>query len=1017
MRSHNRADQVRPRGPTSAQTNGSRSYFLQYRFSRPADLRGSLVPGALLPNRYSTGLHSTDAHSTSAPAINTPSTGASSTNTPSTGAPRTSVLRHPLSPPAGSKRFALGPWLGVLLGILLGASLASSSSAAETDASPSTSSSPPARAEMNSENGSSPDAETAPTEVGEADLQGPESDAPEEYEESGAIDHPEIEEMLIHGTANSGTLAPDAAESAVQFDAQELTALGVTDISDIAKVTPNLEITKAGATSANFFIRGVGLADYSANSASAVAIYQNGVPLNAAALQLVGLFDIASVEVLRGPQGAGSARNASAGAIKIIPRKPTGELRADLKVTIGAYESDVARNALIQDYEGALEMPLIEDVLSARFAFRARTADPFMTNGCGDAPPLADRVPNVPGPPPSGPRAPGVNVCGEKAPPQGGISDIPTGLPSAVGDQGNWALRGLFRLEPEGSDSDWLLSIHGGRLDQQSTLGQAIGTNPRFGRSTVFGYFEPDIAEERQPVFVGAENELRNGGVEDWQSLANEAADSYIAPILVDRPLDIRPYRGDYNRVGQTTRDSWGTSLNGRLFLGDFGFLGPVELETTTGYDGYERNRDTDQDFTPNVLFETVQSDAGWQLFQELKATGENDDGSLQWNLGSYFLMEELDFASESKTRNEFVDSLRTFTQSMKSVAVYAGFDWDFLDDFTLSAGARYNWEEKDFDLRQILSFSGNLVGDVPVPQSSTWSAPTGLLSLTYRFNDDVSAYWKFSRGWKGGHYNANRAGEPPAQPESVDSLEAGFRGAWFDNRLSVSGAIFYYNYKNYQLFLFENAIGTPPILEIINAGSAQQYGAELEFEIMPLQDWDSIPESLADFQVFFRGGWLASEFLDFVNTIEIPNPVPGRPPVQQEVVYTGNRLPNAPEFKVSGGASWPLDLGRFGTITPRYDFAWSGEIFFDANEGRGSRTRFDEELAKGTIAQPAHALHNFRLSWYNADDTIQVSGWVRNLTDVRYKTFAFDATIFANVILNFVGEPRTAGVDVVFRF
>lgn len=992
MRSHNRAGQIKRRCQTSAKPNGSPYYFLQCRFSGPSVCWGSLAQRALLSSGRSMGSGSTS-----------------------------SSLNH-LAPPVGAQRVVPASWLGVLLGVLLGVSFASSLGAAETEASsssPSSSSPAPARAGTSVDKESLPDAGAGVAEVAEADLESPGSDAPEEYGGDDAIDHRGIEEMTIQGQANSGTLAPDAAESAVQFDAQELEALGATDISDIAKVTPNLEITKAGATSANFFIRGVGLADYSANSASAVAIYQNGVPLNAAALQLVGLFDVASVVVLRGPQGAGSARNASAGAIKITSRKPTGELQAELKTTIGSYESDVARNALIQDYEGAIEMPLIGDVLSARFAFRARAADPFMTNGCGNAPPLADRLPQPSNAEISAGAPLATIICGEKTPVEGEFSAIPTGLPSAVGDQGNWAVRGLFRFEPEGSESDWLLSIHGGRLDQQSTLGQAIGTKPDFGRFTFHNYFEPDIAEEWKPAFDVAFAEGIAAGLTpiDAQSEANAVADAYIAPILTNRPLDIRPYRGDYNRVGQTTRDSWGTSLNGRLFLGEFGFLGPVELETTTGYDGYDRNRDTDQDFTPNVLFETVQSDSGWQLFQELKATGENDDGLLQWNFGSYFLMEELDYASDSKTRSAGIDALRTFTQSMKSFAVYAGLDWDFLDDFSLSVGARYNWEEKGFDLQQFTVFNGNPVGGAPAPQSSTWSAPTGLVSLTYRFNDDVSAYWKFSRGWKGGHYNANRVGAPPAEPESVDSLETGIRGAWFDNRLSVNAAIFYYNYKNYQLFLFENSIGTPPILEIINAGNAQQYGAELEFDIMPLQDWESIPETLADVSLFFRAGWLESEFLNFVNTIELPNPTTGGPPVQQEVVYTGNRLPNAPEFKVSGGVEWPLDLGRYGTISPRYDFAWSGEIFFDANEGRGSRTRMGSELAKGTIAQPAYALHNFRLSWRNADDTMQISGWVRNLTDVRYKTFAFDATIFANVILNFVGEPRTAGADVVFRF
>ena len=41
----------------------------------------------------------------------------------------------------------------------------------------------------------------------------------------------------------------------------------------------------------------------------------------------------------------------------------------------------------------------------------------------------------------------------------------------------------------------------------------------------------------------------------------------------------------------------------------------------------------------------------------------------------------------------------------------------------------------------------------------------------------------------------------------------------------------------------------------------------------------------------------------------------------------------------------------------------------------------------------------------------------MRNLTDVRYKTSAFDASVFADVVLNFVGPPRTGGFDVTLNF
>ena len=42
----------------------------------------------------------------------------------------------------------------------------------------------------------------------------------------------------------------------------------------------------------------------------------------------------------------------------------------------------------------------------------------------------------------------------------------------------------------------------------------------------------------------------------------------------------------------------------------------------------------------------------------------------------------------------------------------------------------------------------------------------------------------------------------------------------------------------------------------------------------------------------------------------------------------------------------------------------------------------------------------------------IEVAAWVRNLMDKRYKTYAFDASFFSRVVVNFVGEPRTIGLD-----
>ena len=175
----------------------------------------------------------------------------------------------------------------------------------------------------------------------------------------------------------------ETADSVTGFGAEDLAALGAQDIADLAAFTPNLEIVTAGATTPTFFIRGVGLNDFNSNSTGAVAIYQDDVAINAPALQLGTLFDVEAVNVLRGPQGTGLARNASAGAIKIYSRKPTGEFGGFLRSEFGNYDA--------RDFEGAIEAPIYEDMLAGRFAFRFTERDGTMQNRCGNAPPFADR--------------------------------------------------------------------------------------------------------------------------------------------------------------------------------------------------------------------------------------------------------------------------------------------------------------------------------------------------------------------------------------------------------------------------------------------------------------------------------------------------------------------------------------------------------------------------------------------------------------------------------------------------
>ena len=187
--------------------------------------------------------------------------------------------------------------------------------------------------------------------------------------------------------------------------------------------------------------------------------------------------------------------------------------------------------------------------------------------------------------------------------------------------------------------------------------------------------------------------------------------------------------------------------------------------------------------------------------------------------------------------------------------------------------------------------------------------------------------------------------------------------------------------------------------------------------------------EELEGLRLEARFGWLESEFLDFVNPVSVTIPTGNYAAytTQVPVDYSGNRLINAPEFKLSLTAQWTFDLGRWGSITPRYDGAWSSEISFNQAEGRGTvqYNLVDENLTGSSpvalpecaVGQCAFWLHNLRLTYRTPDGNIEIAGWVRNIEDTVYRTYGFDASGFDSLIINYVSEPRFYGLDFTVRW
>jgi len=163
------------------------------------------------------------------------------------------------------------------------------------------------------------------------------------------------------------------------FSAETMEKQGVTNLVDIGKFVPNLNVTgfSAGHTSsANPFIRGIGLQDHLITTDPGVGVYVDGIYLGRQVGQNWSLTNIERVEVLRGPQGTLYGRNSIGGAINIITRKPGDEDGGRMSLTAGSrgrLNGDVYTNmrltdqvamsfsAAYQSRDGLVEFLLIDD--------------------------------------------------------------------------------------------------------------------------------------------------------------------------------------------------------------------------------------------------------------------------------------------------------------------------------------------------------------------------------------------------------------------------------------------------------------------------------------------------------------------------------------------------------------------------------------------------------------------------------------------------------------------------------
>lgn len=155
-------------------------------------------------------------------------------------------------------------------------------------------------------------------------------------------------------------LMKDIPISINAFSGERLKESGVKNFEDVQFLAAGLQLGHDRTGEVRVAIRGI---SSNVGLESAVAVHQDGVYLSQRFDQARAYFDIARIEVLRGPQGTLYGRNATGGAVNIITNEPTAEMKGSAQLTLGNY-------GLVEG-EGFVSGPLIGDSVKARLAFKA----------------------------------------------------------------------------------------------------------------------------------------------------------------------------------------------------------------------------------------------------------------------------------------------------------------------------------------------------------------------------------------------------------------------------------------------------------------------------------------------------------------------------------------------------------------------------------------------------------------------------------------------------------------------
>ena len=637
-------------------------------------------------------------------------------------------------------------------------------------------------------------------------------------------------------------------------------------------LVPSLNFRKSGTTlNQALFLRGVGTINFSIAAEPSVAAVLDGVVLSRAGEGFTDLFDVERIEVLRGPQGTLFGKNASAGVVSIVTKRPTDEFEAEVEASYFTKS----------EYRGraTVNLPLGENIRSRVTGFYSNY--------------------------------------------DGNISNLTTG--NKVNGFKHYGVRGV--IEADLGETVQLTFRGDWRKAKDDCCAEIIGTTPSNAAALALGGTLISRDETRriaQNLVTATEEKSWGVSMQADIELGSHTLTSITSYRGWDN-LEIRdgdwidrPYIGlnQLHDRGPQTSKTFTQEIRISSPTGQF-------LEYVIG--GYYSKADSDRVFSrsvvtcsastlPAVAVGLTPCSTAPGISTITTPTGTATFGSSFKNMAA-FGQATLNFSDSFR----FIGGLR-YTNDKLSVNLArtaTGLTVDGAGRPNSAPGIQPAFDQGAYnEYLRLLALNPSLVtpltidqlqrasslraNGVPFRTRSSASNFSGKAALQYDLSEDVMAYLSYTRGYKGPAYNIffnlMGSGANRIEPETVNSYEGGLKTSFLDGGATVNLAVFYAKYKNYQANNPDIVAGQV-VTRLTNAGDISTKGLELDILLKPSDSFT------------VTGGFAYTDAQ--VENFRLPVGAPA-----SALIAKGTPLANAPKYKMTVGAQYDWETGGFADVT-----------------------------------------------------------------------------------------------------